>query len=259
MEQFQHPPVGGQQPLIDAVARRLHEEWKRTSIMPKHIVKAYLNGETIWCDRGSTPPNADILYSANLADVTFEGLPSHWQAKYLSAANFVAPAVMSALDGNSELSIRQTVGLACQVHEAWKLRHAWVSDPHHGDPIRAVTYSDLPTGLQYECLKDVLTTLTVVGSTIEVTPEEVNIPDDYSSMWILPGVQIENVDPIGANDYQGMVGVTIQDPRAVPFFYKNTDKSKIYGSARQINYTKVESLEELASIVNTLLSRILQR
>ena len=75
---------------------------------------------------------------------------------------------------------------------------------------------------------------------------------------LLPGVEVKVNQPSYYNDGMGEVKITIQDPEARKDFYKQEDQNTIFGQSRETIRTRVESTDEIAVIVNKLLSQILQ-
>ena len=252
--------------LVQNVASQLHENWRAprkledNTFEPRVKIQALLSdGRTKWFNEGTEPQDAQILQSQDIANTFFADLDPQWQAENKAAAEFVVPAVMQVLGDNTSLSISQTTDLADQVHQAWVSRNDWVHHPEYGNSEMASPYSELSEKLQYEDLKHVLTTLTAFESTIEVTSEEVKIPEKITqNFMLLPGVEVAVSQPHHFNDGVGEVKVTIQDPEARQDYYKSQDKNTIYGQSRETVRTKVQSTQELADIVNKLLSQILQ-
>lgn len=251
--------------LIQNVAEQLHENWRAPRKLKRKFkqrvkIQALLSdGRTKWYNKGDVPQDAEILKSQDIANTDFADLDPQWQAENKAAAEFVVPAVMQVLGDDTSISISQTTDLADQVHQAWISRNDWVNHPEYGNPEMAGPYSELSEKLQYEDLKHVLTTLTVVGSTIEVTSKEVQIPENIThNFMLLPGVEVKISQPNYHNDGTGEVIVTIQDPEARRDFYKKQDQNTIYGQSRETFRTKVRSTRQLAVIVNKLLSEILK-
>ena len=252
--------------VVSSVAEQLHENWRAprkledNTFEPRVKIQALLSdGRTKWFNEGTEPQDAEVLQSQDIANTAFTDLDPQWQAENKAAAEFVVPAVMQVLGDNTSLSISQTTDLADQVHQAWISRNDWVNHPEHGNPEMAAPYSELSEKLQYEDLKHVLTTLTAIESTIEVTSEEVKIPEQIThNFMLLPGVEVAVSQPHHHNDGVGEVKVTIQDPDARQDYYKSQDKNTIYGQSRETFSTKVQSTQELTFIVNKLLLQILQ-
>lgn len=252
--------------VVNQVASQLHENWRAprkledNTFEPRVKIQALLSdGRTKWFNEGTEPQDAEVLQSQDIANTAFTDLDPQWQAENKAAAEFVVPAVMQVLGDNTSLSISQTTSLADQVHQAWISRNDWVNHPEYGNPEMAATYSELSEKLQYEDLKHVLTALTAVGSTIEVTSEEVQIPELLTHRFmLLPGVEVKVSQPHDNNDGRGEVEITIQDPEARKDFYKKQDQNTIYGQSRETFRTKVQSTQELSVIVNKLLSQIIQ-
>jgi len=252
--------------VVKQVASQLHENWRAPRILedktfePRVKIQALLSdGRTKWFNEGTEPQDAEVLKSQDIANTAFTDLDPQWQAENKAAAEFVVPAVIQALGDNTSISISQTTDLADQVHQAWISRNDWVNHPEHGNPEMAAPYSELSEKLQYEDLKHVLTALNAVGSTIEVTSKEVQIPESITHRFmLLPGVEVKVNQPSYYNDGTGEVEITIQDPEARKDFYKMQDKATIYAQSEERIRTEVQSTDEIAVIVNKLLSQILK-
>ena len=79
----------------------------------------------------------------DIANCTFEQLPSNWQYENLEAArvaiNLVYDKTVAGLPINSE----ELEQMGSTIHDEWLKRNSWVFDSNYGDPKLAVPYSQL--------------------------------------------------------------------------------------------------------------------
>lgn len=79
----------------------------------------------------------------DIANLTFEELPSNWQYENLEAARVAIAQVFDKVIGNVEISGEMIEDMSSEVHEAWLKRNDWVYDKEYGNPDQAKPYVDL--------------------------------------------------------------------------------------------------------------------
>lgn len=80
----------------------------------------------------------------DIANCSFEELPSNWQFENLAAAKVAINLVFGKVMAGEILSPEEEETYASIIHEEWLRRNNWVFDPEYGDPKLAVPYIDLP-------------------------------------------------------------------------------------------------------------------
>lgn len=79
----------------------------------------------------------------DIANLTFEELPSNWQYENLEAARVAIAQVFDKVIGGGEISEEMIETMSSEVHEAWLKRNDWVYDKEYGNPDQAKPYVDL--------------------------------------------------------------------------------------------------------------------
>lgn len=79
----------------------------------------------------------------DIANLTFEELPSNWQYENLEAAKVAIAQVFDKVIGGGEISEEMIETMSSEVHEAWLKRNDWVYDKEYGNPDQAKPYVDL--------------------------------------------------------------------------------------------------------------------
>lgn len=79
----------------------------------------------------------------DIANCTFENLPSNWQHENLEAAKVVINLVFDNVITNKNITKDLLEEKAVIVHEEWLKRNEWVFDPNNGNPSLAVPFSNL--------------------------------------------------------------------------------------------------------------------
>ena len=80
----------------------------------------------------------------DIANCSFEELPSNWQYENLEAAKVVIGLVYDKTTAGEELTEEDKHMMSSQIHDEWLKRNDWVYDPNYGDPKLAVPFDELP-------------------------------------------------------------------------------------------------------------------
>ena len=87
----------------------------------------------------------------DIANCTFDELPSNWQYENLEAAKVAIDLVYDKTLAGENITSEEKEQMASVVHDEWLKRNDWVFDSEYGDPNLAVSYEDLS---EAEKLKD---------------------------------------------------------------------------------------------------------
>lgn len=79
----------------------------------------------------------------DIANCSFEQLPSNWQYENLEAAKVAIELVYDKTMSNEQITQEEIEQLGSIIHEEWLKRNSWVYDPNYGDPKLAVPYEQL--------------------------------------------------------------------------------------------------------------------
>lgn len=86
----------------------------------------------------------------DIANCSFEQLPSNWQYENLEAARVAIELVYEKTMAGEELTGEDVEKMASVIHDEWLKRNDWVFNPEYGDPKLAVPYSQLSKEEQYK-------------------------------------------------------------------------------------------------------------
>lgn len=84
----------------------------------------------------------------DIANCSFEQLPSNWQYENLEAARVAIELVYDKVIANEQITPEELEQMGATIHEKWLERNAWVYDPNYGDSKLAVPYEQLSKEMQ---------------------------------------------------------------------------------------------------------------
>ena len=79
----------------------------------------------------------------DIANCTFDQLPSNWQYENLEAARVAIELVYDKTMAGETFTPEEVESMASKIHDAWLERNSWVYDPQYGNPKLAVPYASL--------------------------------------------------------------------------------------------------------------------
>lgn len=79
----------------------------------------------------------------DIANCSFEQLPSNWQYENLEAARVAIELVYDKTVAGEEFTQEEIQKMAATIHDEWLKRNDWVFNPEYGDPKLAVPYAQL--------------------------------------------------------------------------------------------------------------------
>lgn len=79
----------------------------------------------------------------DIANCSFDQLPSNWQYENLEAAKVVIDLVYDKIIVGELIGPDEIDKMASIVHQEWLKRNTWVCDPNYGDPKLTVPYKKL--------------------------------------------------------------------------------------------------------------------
>ena len=79
----------------------------------------------------------------DIANCTFEELPSNWQYENLEAGKVAISLVYEKILNGEQFTKEDIDRMASYIHDEWLKRNNGVFDPNYGDPKLAVPYSEL--------------------------------------------------------------------------------------------------------------------
>ena len=80
----------------------------------------------------------------DIANCSFDELPSNWQYENLEAARVVIGLVYDRIKAGEPISLEEVEQFASTIHDEWLKRNDWVYDQNYGNPTLAVPYDQLP-------------------------------------------------------------------------------------------------------------------
>lgn len=80
----------------------------------------------------------------DIANTSFENLPSNWQYENLEGAKVAVDLVYEKIINGEEITPEMIEEMSSVVHEKWLERNEWVYDKQYWDPILAQPYESLP-------------------------------------------------------------------------------------------------------------------
>ena len=79
----------------------------------------------------------------DIANCSFEQLPSNWQYENLEAARVAIDLVYDKTISGEAFTPDEVEEMAAVIHDEWLKRNDWVFNPEYGDPKLAVPYAQL--------------------------------------------------------------------------------------------------------------------
>ena len=131
--------------LSYSLASDLHEAWRLTRQKEDGTYEARI--------KKSTDEEWNINHGTDEVDIancTFEELPSNWQYENLSAAKVAIELVYDKTLAGENITEEEKEQMASVVHDEWLKRNDWVFDSEYGDPNLAVSYEDLSEDEKYK-------------------------------------------------------------------------------------------------------------
>jgi len=137
----------------DALASEFHEEWRKTRLddAGNYEPREKKTTDESWIESHGTD-------TVDIANTTYEDLPSDWQAENKAAADVVV-GLMVERGGKIDLeddATRSEVGDV--IHQAWLDRNPWAADGELG-----ASFDELPAEEQAKDIAQVETALKVFG------------------------------------------------------------------------------------------------
>ena len=132
--------------LSYSLASDLHEAWRLTRKKEDGTYEPRI--------KKSKDENWNINHGTDEVDIancTFDELPSNWQYENLEAAKVAIDLVYDKTLAGENITSEEKEQMASVVHDEWLKRNDWVFDSEYGDPNLAVSYEDLSAD---EKLKD---------------------------------------------------------------------------------------------------------
>lgn len=80
----------------------------------------------------------------DIANLSFEELPSDWQYENLEAAKVAINEVYDVIIQGKELTKEMIEKMSSVVHDEWLKRNDWVFSSDYGDPVLSKPYYELP-------------------------------------------------------------------------------------------------------------------
>lgn len=124
--------------LSYSMAADLHEAWRETRKQEdgKYEPRMKKTKDEDWIKQHGTD-------EVDIANLSFEQLPSDWQYENLEAAKVAVEQVYDKQMRNPDLAREYLEQMSSKVHEAWLSRNDWVYDEEYGNPDQAKPYEEL--------------------------------------------------------------------------------------------------------------------
>ena len=116
----------------------LHEAWREKRLKEDGTYEPSMkkSKDEKWNEEHETD-------DVDIANLSFEELPSNWQYENLEAARVAITLVYDKTIANEQITPEDQEQMAATIHEEWLKRNDWVYDPNYGDPKLAVPYEQL--------------------------------------------------------------------------------------------------------------------
>lgn len=124
--------------LSYSMASDLHEAWRRPRKLEDGTYEPRMKKtkDEEWIKEHGTD-------EVDIANLSFEELPSDWQYENLEAAKVAIEQVYDKEMRNPDLAREYIEQMSLEVHEAWLSRNDWVYDEQYGNPDQAKPYAEL--------------------------------------------------------------------------------------------------------------------
>lgn len=131
--------------LSYSLASDLHESWrlKRRKEDGTYEPRIKKSTDEEWNIKHGTD-------EVDIANCSFDELPSNWQYENLSAAKVAIELVYDKTLAGENITEEEKEQMASVVHEEWLKRNDWVFDSEYGDPNLAVSYENLSEDEKYK-------------------------------------------------------------------------------------------------------------
>lgn len=116
----------------------LHEAWRATRKRENGTFEPRMkkSKDEEWNEKHGTD-------DVDIANCSFEELPSNWQYENLEAARVAIGLVYDKTMSNEQITPEELEEMASTIHDKWLDRNSWVFDPNYGVPELAVPYEEL--------------------------------------------------------------------------------------------------------------------
>lgn len=117
----------------------LHEEWRKTRLKEDGTYEPRMkkSKDPEWTQRHGTD-------DVDIANTSFEDLPSNWQYENLEAARVAVDLVYEKVINGEEITPEMIEEMSSVVHEKWLERNDWVYHKEYWNPVLAQPYEALP-------------------------------------------------------------------------------------------------------------------
>ena len=117
----------------------LHEEWRKTRLKEDGTYESRMkkSKDPEWTQRHGTD-------DVDIANTSFEDLPSNWQYENLEAARVAVDLVYEKVINGEEITPEMIEEMSSVVHEKWLERNDWVYHKEYWNPVLAQPYEALP-------------------------------------------------------------------------------------------------------------------
>lgn len=117
----------------------LHEEWRKTRLKEDGTYEPRMkkSKDPEWTQRHGTD-------DVDIANTSFEDLPSNWQYENLEAARVAVDLVYEKIINGEEITPEMIEEMSSVVHEKWLERNDWVYHKEYWNPVLAQPYEALP-------------------------------------------------------------------------------------------------------------------
>ena len=124
--------------LSYALGSDLHEAWRATRKQKNDTFEPRLkkSNDEIWNANHGTD-------EVDIANCSFDQLPSNWQYENLEAARVAIEQVYDKTMSGEPITYEELEQMGANIHEEWLKRNDWVFDHNYGDPKLAVPYEQL--------------------------------------------------------------------------------------------------------------------
>ncbi len=120
--------------FVQKMGSYLHEEWRKTRLKEDWTYEPRMkkSKDLAWTEKHGTD-------DVDIANTSFEDLPSNWQYENLEAAKVAVELVYEKVASGEEITSEMIEEMSSVVHEKWLERNDWAKDWELG-----VSYDQLP-------------------------------------------------------------------------------------------------------------------
>ena len=162
--------------LSYVLAKDLHNLWreKRKLTEGGYQPKIKKSLDDIW----NLEHKKDVV---DIANCSYEELPSNWKMEYIEAARVVIEQVYDKTVAGDSFSDEEIEKIASIIHDEWLKRNVWVYDSKDGNPELTVSYEKLSSFEKEKDREQIFPAISIVKSYVNGLIDIDSIYSDYNN------------------------------------------------------------------------------